>query len=118
VIRVAARLEKAMDDSNFETLADRALAAFQTQIEDTLDDVDVEMRDGILTLELEDGRQYVINKHRPNRQIWLSSPVSGAAHFDYDAATNQWRSTRGGPPLAERLATELTSLTGHSISFD
>ena len=80
-----------MDDSTFESLADRTLARLQTQIEDALDNVDVDLRGGILTLELEDGRQYVINKHMPNHQIWLSSPISGAAHFDHDPATGGWQ---------------------------
>jgi len=108
-----------MDESAFQAAADAVLSRFYAVIDETLgDDVDAELRGGILTLELEDGRQYVINKHAPTRQIWLSSPVSGAAHFDYDEASRTWRSTRGGPPLAERLAAELATATGRDIAFD
>jgi frataxin len=82
------------------------------------DDAEVELRGGILTVELEDGRQYVINKHAPSRQIWLSSPVSGAAHFAHDLASGAWRSTRGGAGLTDLLATELAAIAGHDIEFD
>ena len=107
-----------MDDSTFESLADRTLARLQTQIEDALDSVDVDLRGGILTLELEDGRQYVINKHTPNRQIWLSSPVSGAAHFVHDPQAGVWRSTRGDAQLHRLLAGELAAVTGEEIELD
>jgi frataxin len=107
-----------MDDSTFESLADRTLARLQTQIEEALDEVDVDLRGGILTLELDDGRQYVINKHMPNRQIWMSSPISGASHFAHDAASGTWRSTRGNERLHDMLATELASATGHDLTLD
>ena len=41
-----------------------------------------------------------------------------ASHYDHDAATGGWRSTRGGPPLADLLAAELAQLTGAEIAFD
>ncbi len=107
-----------MDDSTFESLADRTLAGLQAGIEAALDDADVDLRGGILTIELEDGRQYVINKHTPNRQIWVSSPLSGASHFAYDPATKRWRSTRGEALLHDLLATELATVTGRDVTFD
>lgn len=108
-----------MDESAFEAAAEATLTRLYTVIDETLaDEVDAELRGGILTLELEDGRQYVINKHAPTKQLWLSSPVSGAAHFAHDAASGAWRSTRGGPPLTERLAAELKAATGQDIAFD
>ncbi len=107
-----------MDDSAFESLAEATLERLQAQIEEALEDVDVELRGGILTLELEDGRQYVINKHTPNRQIWLSSPVSGAAHFVHDAQAGVWRSTRGEDLLHPLLGAELSALTGQAVELD
>lgn len=107
-----------MDDSRFESLAEATLARLQAQIEAALDDVDVELRGGILTLELEDGRQYVINKHAPNRQIWMSSPLSGAAHFAFDASAGEWRSTRGDAQLHQLLAAELAAITSQVVVLD
>jgi frataxin len=108
-----------MDESAFHTLADRTLARLQSAMEAALgDDAEVDLRGGILMVDLDDGRQYVINKHAPSRQIWLSSPVSGAAHFAHDPASGAWRSTRGGAGLTDLLATELAAAVGHEIDFD
>jgi len=106
-----------MDERAFDTLADRTLQHLFAQIDAELEDADVDLRGGILTIALEDGRQYVINKHAPNRQIWMSSPVSGASHYEHDPATGDWRSTRGGDPLVPRLARELAELTGTAIAL-
>ena len=47
---------------------------------------DVTLASGVLTLSLEGHGTYVINKQSPNRQIWLSSPISGPSRFDYNQA--------------------------------
>ncbi|KAI6659365.1 Frataxin [Oopsacas minuta] len=44
---------------------------------------DVNFADGVLTIIVNDDiGTYVINKQTPNRQIWLSSPISGPKRFD------------------------------------
>ena len=94
-----------MDEPEFDALARTTLTGLADRLEAALADADVELREGVLTVELADGRQYVINRHAPNRQIWLSSPVSGAHHFG--AAAGGWVSTRGGGTLDALLAAEL-----------
>ncbi|MGE5548056.1 MAG: iron donor protein CyaY [Solirubrobacterales bacterium] len=82
-----------LDENRFAALADQMLESIADAIDEKLgDEIDVELQHGILTLTLEGGGQYVINKHAPNREIWLSSPVSGAAHFAF--ADDGWVSTR------------------------
>lgn len=106
------------DESAFHAAADRTLAGLLERIEDALgDDLDVDLQGGILTIELASGAQYVINKHAPNRQIWLSSPVSGASHFAQEPGGG-WVSTRGEARLHELLAEELGAATGETIGFD
>lgn len=106
------------DESGFHAAADRTLAHLLETIEDTLGDaLDVDLQGGILSIELADGGQYVINKHAPNRQIWLSSPVSGASHFAYQQGRG-WASTRGDALLHELLAQELAATTGTPVGFD
>jgi len=107
-----------MDDSAFETLADKALSALMETVEETLGDyLDVDLQNGILTIEIDGGGEYVINKHVPNRQIWMSSPASGASHFDYDDEMG-WVSTRGGGRLAAMLSDELSAATGEEVDAD
>ncbi|WP_142848303.1 iron donor protein CyaY [Telmatospirillum sp. J64-1] len=99
-----------LDESSFHTIADHFLSEIADRIEDALgDDLDVELQGGILTIELEDGRQFIVNKHAPNRQVWLSSPVSGAWHFGYQ--DGRWIATKDA-------SVELRELLGQELGTD
>lgn len=105
------------DESAFHAEADRTLAALMEAIDESLGDaLDVELQSGVLTIELEAGGQYVINKHAPNRQIWMSSPASGASHFSHEQGRG-WIATRSGQNLLEMLAGELSAATGKPIAL-
>jgi frataxin len=108
-----------MDSSAFESAADTLLAELQIKIEAALDaaDPEVDLRGGILTVVLDDGRQFVINKHAPTRQIWVSSPIGGAAHYALDEAAKTWRSTRSNATLREALAADLAQATGLAVKL-
>lgn len=106
-----------LDDSSFAKLADDALAGLMQRIEDALGDrADVDLRDGVLTIDLDEGGCYVVNKHAPNRQIWLSSPFSGATHFAYDPEQG-WIATRVGGTLHALLEQEISTLTGTTVTL-
>ncbi|KAF0223715.1 MAG: protein implicated in iron [Rhodospirillaceae bacterium] len=106
-----------VEESSFTAAADEFLSRVADMIDDALgDDIDAELQGGILTLALEAGGQYVINKHAPNRQIWMSSPVSGASHYDF--ADGQWLSTRDqSKALPAVLAAELNAKFGVTLAF-
>lgn len=107
-----------MNEAEFERAAAEALESLFEQIEDQLGDwLDVEITGGILQIELPDGGAYVINKHAPNREIWLSSPTSGAWHFaPHDDGA--WRSTRGTEELTQLLGGELAAASGRAVRID
>lgn len=107
-----------IDESLFASAADQLLNLMADTIDELLgDEIDAELQGGILTLSLDSGGQYVINKHAPNRQIWMSSPVSGATHYDY--AEGNWQSTRDpGARLPQVLAAELKAKFGTDIAFE
>ena len=92
-----------MADTSFESLADSLLAALEEGIGDH---TDAELQGGVLTVEGDEGI-WLVNKHAPTQQIWLSSPRSGARHYAFDGASGQWRDTRGGGDLLATLSTEL-----------
>jgi len=107
----------ANDDETFEARATATLDTLMARIEDQIGDVaDVDLEGGVLTIALDDGGQYVINRHAPNRQIWMSSPRSGAGHFDFDGA--RWRNSRDGRDLHQLLADELGAATGRTVTLD
>jgi frataxin len=110
-----------MDQSVFDRLATETIDRLMQEIEDQLEEhLDVDLEAGILHIELQDGGRYVINKHGPNREIWLSSPVSGAWHFTKDEGGG-WRSTRAvegaHKELHDILAAELSMATGHKLDL-
>ncbi|CAN5911715.1 hypothetical protein BH11PSE3_BH11PSE3_44740 [soil metagenome] len=100
-----------MSDSAFESLADSLLASLEEAIGAAEESgADAELQGGILTVEGDassGGGTWIVNKHAPTRQVWLSSPLSGARHYAFDAAAGQWLDTRGGPELLGHLSAEL-----------
>ena len=88
-----------MNESAFESLADSLLEAREVGL-------DAERQGGVLTVEGDDGT-WIVNKHAPTRQIWLSSPKSGARHYAFAADSGLWQDTRGGTDLLTTLADEL-----------
>ncbi len=92
-----------MSDSQFEVRADELLATLEEEIGRH---EDADLQGGVLTVEGGQGT-WLLNKHAPTQQIWLSSPLSGARHYAFDAASGRWLDTRGGPDLLKLLAVEL-----------
>lgn len=106
-----------MDESRFQVIADKTLHDLMDDIEAALGDrLDVDLDGGVLTIELDTGEQYVLNKHAPTRQIWMSSPVSGATHFAHREGVG-WVATRGGEILEQMLASELSALAGIRVTL-
>ncbi|KAL2457912.1 Frataxin [Forsythia ovata] len=82
-----------------------------------IDGFDVDYGNEVLTLKLGSLGTYVINKQTPNRQIWMSSPVSGPARFDWDQTAQAWIYRRTKGDLVKVLETELEQLCGKSINL-
>lgn len=105
-----------IDENKFNTIAGKLLDRMFDVIDEQLGDrLVVDMENGMLTIETETGGQYVINKHAPDRQIWMSSPLSGASHYTYDEQKQAWIDSRDGVDLMTRLAGELSRLSGLSF---
>lgn len=68
---------------------------------------DVFVQAGVLTITMPQGT-YVINKQPPNRQLWLSSPISGPFRYDWDHMRMLWVSAKGdGETLSALLRKEI-----------
>lgn len=70
--------------------------------------IDADILGDILHIYLEDGGEYVINKHRASQQIWVSSPISGAGKFSYLEDIEDWKS--GHNILFDKISSELKSV--------
>ena len=93
-----------ISDSDFLTAADATLDAIGRALDDALAqsdaDVDWTLNDGILTIEPEGGGRIIVNRHVPNREIWVAAK-SGGLHFRPD--DGKWRDARGRDELAATL---------------
>ena len=109
-----------MDERDFDRHADQVIERLMAALEDQVPDAEIDLEGGILTVVLPDVGSYLVNKHRPNREIWLSSPKSGAWHFSRDPEAG-WISTRGveneRPNLHRLLAEELADATGAPVEL-
>ena len=110
-----------MDEPEFDRQAAKVLDRLMVQIEDqAMDELDVDLEGGILSIVLPDGGTYLVNKHAPNREIWLSSPKSGAWHFRHDPEAG-WISTRvvddARPQLHRLLSDELAAAAGTPVEL-
>ena len=103
----ATRSASSAAGDDYVALADEALDTIlekADELSDERDDVEAELSSGVLTLKTPQGT-WVINKQVPNRQLWLSSPVSGPCRYEHVDGT--WTHTRDGSSLAELLEREL-----------
>lgn len=77
-------------------------------------DMDFDLSQGVLTLNTKNGT-YVINRQPPNKQIWLSSPISGPNR--YDLINGKWASLRDNGRLTDLLSHELSQTYNDSIEL-
>ncbi|QCD97197.1 frataxin, mitochondrial isoform X2 [Vigna unguiculata] len=109
-----------LDENEFHRLADSTIHSVQEKLEDygdlvEVDGFDIDYGNDVLTVKLGDLGTYVLNKQTPNRQLWLSSPLSGPSRFDWDRDTKAWIYRRNKANLYKILEGELEQLCGKAI---
>ncbi|KAG2330784.1 hypothetical protein Bca52824_001964 [Brassica carinata] len=83
-------------EDEFHKLANLTINDLLEKIEDYGDNVlqidgfDIDYGNEVLTLKLGSLGTYVMNNQTPNRQIWMSSPVSGPSRFVWDRDATAW----------------------------
>ena len=65
--------------------------------------------DGVLNIEMRGKKYYVLNKQTPNKQIWLSSPISGPSRFEYETEKKVWLHYRTSNCLIKTLNDEFNN---------
>ncbi|KAL4569795.1 hypothetical protein LXL04_025438 [Taraxacum kok-saghyz] len=109
-----------LQEDEFHKLADTTINDLLEKIEEYGDSVDIDGFDidygnQVLTVKFGDLGTYVLNKQTPNRQIWMSSPVSGPSRFDWDQNGEGWIYRRTKAKLLETLENEIQQLCGDPI---
>lgn len=104
-----------MDDKEFNTLADAALARIDAGLEGSGADVDCQLAaGGVLEIEFDDGSKIIVNRHGVAREIWVAARAGGF-HFRWDGAV--WRDTRDNTELMEKLSMLASQQAGESIEL-
>ena len=105
-------------DTLFIAATDRVLA----QVGDALDaalaqsdaDVDWTVNEGILEIECEDGSKVIVNRHLPNRELWVAAQSGG---FHFRAHEGRWQDTRDARELGDALTAILAAQAGVSVAL-
>lgn len=105
-------------DTDFIAAADATLEAIGRALDAALEgsdaDVDWSLNDGILEIEGDDGGKLIVNRHVPNREIWLAARAGG---FHFRAQDGAWRDTRSGEELGVVLARYVKAQTGLALAL-
>ncbi|KAM0249129.1 hypothetical protein ACHAP5_003069 [Fusarium lateritium] len=91
------------------------------ELQDQREDIDVEYSAGVLTISWPDKGTYVINKQPPNKQIWLSSPISGPKRYDwclFGESQNQKEGTAVGDWIYNRDGSSMNQVFSEELGVD
>lgn len=113
-----AEIDPMIGESEFSARADAVLAAVATALDVAIDasdlDIDWSLNDGVLTIDCGPGGKLIVNRHVPNREIWVAAK-SGGFHFRGEG--DAWRDSRGREELGAALARLLREQAGVAVDL-
>lgn len=95
-----------MNESEFKELADAVFDRIEAALDAGDADIEYDSNGSVLEMEFTDGSKVIVNRHVPNREIWLAAKSGG---FHYAMQDGRWFSQRDGSELFTRLG-ELVQL--------
>ncbi|CAG5041441.1 unnamed protein product [Parnassius apollo] len=108
----------------FEQICNETLESLSDYFEEivekspNLQGADITYSDGVLTVILGTYGTYVINRQSPNKQIWLSSPVSGPKRYDLILKDGgYWVYKHDGMTLHKLLQEEISKVVETKVDF-
>ncbi len=105
-------------DSVFIANADATLAAIGRALDAALEasdaDADWSLNDGILEIDCDEGGKLIVNRHVPNREIWVAARSGG---FHFRAEAGRWLDTRSAQDLPTTLTRLLREQAGITIDL-
>ena len=104
---------EAMNDKEFNQLADAMLQRIEQGLEASGADLDFELSaGGILEIELGDGSKIIVNRHGVAKEIWVAAKAGGF-HFRWDGSA--WRDTRDQAELLAKLSGLVSAQAGEEV---
>lgn len=103
-----------MTEGEFNELADEVFDRIETALDASDVDIDYDSNGSVLEMEFADGSKLIVNRHVPNKEIWLAAKSGG---FHYAFANGRWISQRDGSELYARLAELIQAGAGKKLAF-
>lgn len=104
-----------MTESEFIRRTEMLFAHIEDQIDENGWDFDCLSAGNVLTVEAGDGTQIIINRHTPNRELWIAAK-SGGYHFT--EKDGRWVSTRDGSGFFDVLNRALSAAAGEEVVIE
>lgn len=105
-------------DTEFLCIADRTLGTIGAALDEALDasdaDLDWSLNEGVLEVECANGGKLIVNRHLPNREIWVAARAGG---FHFRSMDGRWCDTRSGEELGSALVRLLQSEAGLAVKL-
>lgn len=108
-----------MNEIEFRHQVKETLQFLEERLEQQLDhQADIDVHEESLQITHSSGQIWLLNRHTPSQEIWLSSPVQGGLHFGWCSQRQQWISTRSSQDeLFNFLEKDLSSAFGCVVQF-
>src|SRR5438067_2348739 len=94
-----------ISETDFVSAADATLGSIGSALDRAIEESDIEidwtLRDGVLEIECPDASKLIVNRHLPNREIWVAAKSGG---FHFAASGGAWRDRRTGEELGAALS--------------
>ncbi|MBI4809663.1 MAG: iron donor protein CyaY [Nitrosomonadales bacterium] len=103
-----------MNESEFKELADDVFDRIEAALDASDADIEYDSNGTVLEMEFADGSKVVVNRHVPNREIWLAAKSGG---FHYAMQDGRWLSQRDGSELFTKLAELVQIGSGMKLDF-
>ncbi len=103
-----------MTENEFNELADAVFQRIEHAIDASNADMDYDSNGSLLEIEFADGSKIVVNRHVPNREIWLAARSGG---FHYAFRDGGWFSQRDDSELYAKLGELLQLGSGIRLDF-
>lgn len=101
-----------ISDTEFILATDRTLAAIGAALAASDADLDWNLNEGILEIECDDGSKLIVNRHTPNREIWVAARAGG---YHFKPVEGMWRDTRSGDELGAALVALVRAQAGLAL---
>ncbi len=98
-----------MNESEFLQHTDRVFDALVDQLDAADLDLECVLMGNVLEIECPDGSKVVVNRHTPNRELWIAARHGG---FHFAWRDGGWRDTRDGRDFYMVLGEAITLHTG------